>query len=323
VSTQLSIVVPCCNEEESLPALISVLTDVLPKVEPSFEVILIDDGSQDGSLRILREAAMADTRFRYISLSRNFGKEAAMLAGLSHSNGNSVAFLDADLQHPPQLLAEMLPKIDEGFEQVVGRRTRTHDPVVRSIFSRLYYRIMNRLIEVRLHDGEGDFRLLSRPAASALLTLGEYNRFSKGLYSWIGFRTAVIEYENQNRVAGATRWRFRELVNYGIDGILSFNSRPLRLSIWLGAAVTAVAFVYALWVLGDAIWHGNPVPGYVTTICIVVGFGGIQMIMLGVIGEYLGRIYLETKRRPHFLIRESSDPGQASVTVPLGPDYHA
>jgi hypothetical protein len=191
------------------------------------------------------------------------------------------------------------------------------------VFSRLYYRIMNRLVEVRLRDGEGDFRLLSRTAASALLTLGEYNRFSKGLYSWIGFRTAVIEYENQDRIAGSTRWRFRELINYGIDGILSFNSRPLRLSIWLGAAVTAVAFAYALWVLGDAIWHGNPVPGYVTTICIVVGFGGIRMIMLGVIGEYLGRIYLETKRRTHFLIRESSDPGQSSVTVPLGPDYHA
>jgi glycosyltransferase involved in cell wall biosynthesis len=320
--TRLSVVIPCYNEQESLPRLFEVLRRELPPIsDDDFEVILVDDGSRDGTLALLREAYAEDRRFRYLALSRNFGKEAAMLAGLSQSRGAAVAILDADLQHPPELLAQMLPLLDQGYQQVVARRTRQGDRPTRTFLSRAYYRLINRLIDVRVEDGVGDFRLLDRMAVRALLTLGESNRFSKGLFAWIGFETAVVDYENVGREAGETKWRFRDLLNYGIDGILSFNSRPLRLSIWFGAFVAFVAFLYAFWVLGAAIVNGNSAPGYVTTICAVVGFGGVQMILLGVIGEYLGRIYLETKRRPQFLLREGSDGPGMPVTVALGPEH--
>jgi polyisoprenyl-phosphate glycosyltransferase len=322
VPVELSVVVPCYNEEESLPSLVSALTSELSALVDNFEVILVDDGSSDRTLELLREINVADPRFRFAALSRNFGKESAMLAGLTQARGAKVAIIDADLQHPPTLLATMLPLIDSGFHQVVARRTRTDDPAFRTFLSRVYYRLINRLIEVKLEDGVGDFRVLSRVAVEALLSLGETNRFSKGLFAWIGFPTAVVDYENVSREHGATKWRLRDLFNYGIDGVVSFNYRPLRLSIWFGAMVTAIAFAYAVWVLGDAVINGNPVPGYVTTICAVVGFGGVQMILLGVIGEYLGRIYSETKGRPLFLLKESSEgPANTPVTVPLGPAH--
>jgi polyisoprenyl-phosphate glycosyltransferase len=320
----LSVVVPCYNEEESLPQLVKVLGEVLPDVAESFEVILVDDGSRDRTLEMLREVHAADPRFRYLALSRNFGKESAMLAGLSQARGAAVAIMDGDLQHPPQLLAEMVPLLDQGYQQVVARRTRDQDPAVRTFLSRLYYRMINRLIDVRLEDGVGDFRVLSSEAVRALLSLGETNRFSKGLFAWIGFPTAVVDYENVSREAGTTKWRLRDLFNYGLDGVISFNYRPLRLSIWFGLLVMAVAIGYAAWVLVDAIVHGNSAPGYVTIICAVTGFGGVQLILLGVIGEYLGRIYAETKRRPLFLLRESSEgPGRTPITVDLGPDHDA
>jgi polyisoprenyl-phosphate glycosyltransferase len=315
----LSVVVPCFDEEAGLAALFDELKQVLPTVARDFEVVLVDDGSSDRTLPLLREIAAADPRFRYLALSRNFGKESAMLAGLSNARGEAVAIIDADLQHPPQLLAQMVPLLDQGYEQVVARRTRTGDPAVRTALSRTYYRMINRLVDVHLEDGVGDFRVMSRNAVRALLALGEYNRFSKGLFSWIGFTTAVVDYENVSRETGQTKWRMRDLFNYGLDGILSFNTRPLRLAIYFGVLVAAVTFGYAVWVLWDAIVHGNEVPGYVTTICIVVGFGAVQMVLLGIIGEYLGRIYAETKHRPHFLVRESSDPDTA-VTVQLGPE---
>jgi glycosyltransferase involved in cell wall biosynthesis len=318
----LSVVVPCYNEEDVLPSMVAVLRDELTGLVGEFEVIFVDDGSRDDTLRLMREVSASDPRFRYLALSRNFGKEAAMLAGLSQARGDAVAIMDADLQHPPQLLKEMLARLDEGFEQVVARRTRTGDAAMRTFVSKMYYRVMNRLVDVQLQDGVGDFRVLSRKAVRALLALGECNRFSKGLFAWIGFATAVVDYENVRREAGATKWSMRSLVNYGIDGVVSFNTRPLRLAIYFGLMVSVVAFGYALWVLGDAILHGNPVAGYVTTICAVVGFGGVQMVLLGVIGEYLGRIYAETKRRPHFLLKESSDGADLTpVAVVLGPEH--
>lgn len=320
---ELSVVVPCYNEEESLPRLVEVLTEQLSALTPQFEVILVDDGSRDRTLAMLREVHRTHPRFRYLSLSRNFGKESAMLAGLSHARGEKVAIMDADLQHPPSLLATMLPLLATGeYSQVVARRTRTNDPVVRTALSRLYYKLMNRLVEVDLQDGVGDFRVLDRRAVRALLTLGETNRFSKGLFAWIGFPTAVVDYENVSRESGATKWRMRDLFNYGIDGVVSFNYRPLRMSIWLGILVTLVAVGYALWVLVDAIRYGNSVPGYVTTICAVTALGGVQLIVLGVIGEYLGRIYAETKQRPLFLLKESSETG-VPVTTALGREHEA
>ncbi|MBD3914332.1 glycosyltransferase family 2 protein [Nocardioides hwasunensis] len=320
---ELSVVVPCYNEEESLPRLVEVLAEELSALTPHFEVILVDDGSRDRTLPMLRSVHQEHPRFRYLSLSRNFGKESAMLAGLSHARGDRVAIMDADLQHPPTLLAQMLPLLDSGdYSQVVARRTRTDDPVVRTALSRLYYKMMNRLVDIELQDGVGDFRVLDRRAVQALLTLGESNRFSKGLFAWIGFPTAVVDYENVSRETGATKWSMRSLFNYGIDGVVSFNYRPLRMSIWLGIFVTVLAVAYAAWVLVDAIWHGNSVAGYVTTICAVTLLGGVQLIVLGVIGEYLGRIYAETKQRPLFLLKESSD-RDAPVTSALGREHEA
>lgn len=321
---ELSVVVPCFNEQESLPRLVAVLEEELGAITEAYEVVLVDDGSRDETLRILREVSRTRPRFRYLSLSRNFGKESAMLAGLSQARGDKVAIIDADLQHPPHLLAEMLPLLDGEYSQVVARRTRTDDPALRTFLSRLYYRLMNRLVDIELQDGVGDFRVLDKMAVRALLSLGETNRFSKGLFAWIGFPTAVVDYENVSREAGATKWRLRDLFNYGIDGVVSFNYRPLRMSIWFGVLVTAIAVGYALWVLVDAVVHGNAVPGYVTTIAAVTGFGGVQLIVLGVIGEYLGRIYAETKRRPLFLLKESSNgPEHTPVTTLLGPGHDA
>ncbi|WP_238993325.1 glycosyltransferase family 2 protein [Nocardioides caldifontis] len=317
----LSVVVPCFNEEDVLEQLVTVLRAELGAITDEFEVLLVDDGSRDRTLELMRAAHEQDPRFRYLALSRNFGKEAAMLAGLTQARHEAVAILDADLQHPPELLAKMLPLLDQGYEQVVARRTRKGDAVARTLLSRAYYRMMNRLVDVELEDGVGDFRVLSRKAVRAVLALGEYNRFSKGLFAWIGFPTAVIDYENVARGSGATKWTMRALVDYGIDGVLSFNNRPLRLAIYLGALATSVAVGYALWVLVDAILFGNPAEGYVTIICAVVGLGGIQMMVLGVLGEYLGRIYAETKRRPHFLLRESSEGAATPVAVLLGPEH--
>lgn len=321
---ELSVVVPCFNEEQVIDALLTALDTErarVPERYAEFEIVLVDDGSTDRTLERITKAAREDPRIRFISLSRNFGKEAAMLAGMSQARGRAVAIMDADLQHPPELLVQMLPILDAGYDQVVARRTRTGDGHVRNLLARGFYRAMNAMTEVKLEDGVGDFRLLSDTAVRAVLSLDEHNRFSKGLYAWIGFHTATIDYENVRRASGATKWKLRKLFSYGFDGMVSFNFRPLRLALYLGALVTTVALAYALWVLGAAIVVGNAVPGYVTLICTVVGLGGVQLMVLGVIGEYLGRIYMETKRRPHFLIRQSSDGhGQPAVAVRLGPE---
>jgi glycosyltransferase involved in cell wall biosynthesis len=303
----LSVVVPCYNESAVIDQLVATLVPALEEIGGTFEVILVDDGSSDDTLERLRALSAADARVRYLALSRNFGKEGAMLAGLSEAAGEAVAIMDADLQHPPELLAPMVRLLEAGYEQVVARRDRSGDPWLRTLLSRTYYRFVNGLIDVELEDGAGDFRVLNRTALRALLSLGESNRFSKGLFAWIGFRTTYLDYRNASRAAGESKWGMRSLVNYGIDSVISFNNKPLRLAIHAGVLISAVAVVYGIWVVGDAIVQGNSVPGYVTLICAVVGLGGLQMILLGVLGEYLGRIYTETKNRPHFLIRESSE----------------
>jgi len=243
-----------------------------------------------------------------------------MLAGLTYARGDAVVIMDADLQHPPHLVLEMLRRFDEGYDQVVARRTREGDSAVRTAFSRLYYRMVNSLVDVRMEDGVGDFRLLSRRAVDSLLQLNEYNRFSKGLFSWIGFPLATIDYENVARQGGgASKWSFRRLLNYGIDGIMSFNNAPLRLAIYLGALVTALAFAYVGFLIVAALGGGIDVPGYITLVTAVLGLGGIQLLFLGVIGEYIGRVYFEVKQRPHYLVAESAPPGQTAVTTPDSP----
>ncbi|MCI4061300.1 glycosyltransferase family 2 protein [Micromonospora sp. R77] len=303
---RLSVVVPCFNEEASVERLhetVSAALAELPDVD--VEVVYVDDGSEDGTLAALRRLAAADPTVCYTSLSRNFGKEAAMLAGLERATGDAVVIMDADLQHPPRLLPEMVALYRQGFDQVIARRDRRGDRLVRMLASRSFYRLVNWWIDVRLLDGAGDFRLLSRLAVDAVLAMPEYNRFSKGLFSWIGFRTAVVAHHNETRQAGKSRWTFGKLFNYAFDGLLSFNNRPLRLAIYGGLFLTLIAVAYMAWVVADAIEKGIDVPGYTTMIVSVIGLGGIQMMILGVIGEYIGRIYYETKRRPHYLVQET------------------
>ncbi|MFF7154661.1 glycosyltransferase [Streptomyces sp. NPDC008139] len=307
--TKLSVVVPCYDEEAVIDRFDAQTRAVLGGLPIEYEICYVDDGSADGTLARLR--ALADRHpdtTRYVSFSRNFGKEAAMLAGLREAEGDAVVIMDADLQHPPELIGRMLDLYSLGHDQVVARRGREGDKALRTALSRFYYRAVNRWVDVELTDGVGDFRLLSRPVADALLSLPENNRFSKGLFSWVGFDTVTFHYRNAAREAGSTKWRFGALLNYGMDGLISFNNRPLRLAIWLGVTLAGLGGLYAAWVTVDALVTGVDVPGYVTLVAIIVGLGGVQMVMLGLIGEYIGRIYYETKRRPHFLVKEAHHP---------------
>lgn len=302
----VSVVLPCYQEESNVDAAWAAIVDATSHLPVEIEAVYVDDGSTDATLLRLRELAANDPRVRYLSFSRNFGKESAMLAGLAHARGDVVVIMDADLQHPASLIEQMLTQHAAGFDQVVARRTRVGDRRSRTLSARLYYAIVNRLIDVRLDDGIGDFRMLSRTATDALLALQEYNRFSKGLFSWIGFPTAVVDYDNQSRQSGRSSWSLRRLLDYGIDGVLSFNNKPLRLAVYIGGVITALSVLYVLWIIGGALIYGIDSPGYVTLITAVLGLGGLQLAFLGIVGEYIGRIYFETKRRPHYLVKESS-----------------
>ncbi|MEU4503805.1 glycosyltransferase family 2 protein [Streptomyces sp. NPDC024089] len=304
---QVSVVVPCFNEDEVIEAFHRALVSVLEPTRRTFEICYVDDGSSDRTRARIGSLATADRRVRYTSFSRNFGKEAAMLAGLRMSRGDAVVLMDADLQHPPELLPRMLELRQRGYDQVVARRDRTGEGALRTLLSTAYYRAMGRCMDVSVIDGEGDFRLLSRTAVDAVLALPETNRFSKGIFSWIGFDTAAFTYRNVRRAAGSSKWGGRHLLNYGIDGLISFNTRPLRLAIHAGLALALAALGYALWIIADVALHGVGVPGYTTLLTAVVALGGIQLATLGVIGEYVGRIYCETKRRPHYVVRETSE----------------
>ncbi|GHH14579.1 glycosyltransferase family 2 protein [Streptomyces rubradiris] len=305
----ISIVAPCYNEEDVLARFHEEVQKVAEELLPlghDMEFVYVDDGSRDRTLAVLKELAAGDARVRYVSFSRNFGKEAALLAGLRHASGDSVIVMDADLQHPPVLIKRMVELREQGHDQVIARRTRTGDRLTRTLTARLYYRLVNRLVDVELVDGVGDFRLLSRRVVDAVLDLTEYNRFSKGLFAWVGFPSTTFEYQNAVREAGRSSWNLRGLLNYGLDGLLSFNNRPLRAALWLGVTLLLCAGAYTTWIVGAALVHGVQTPGYVTIITAVTALAGVQMVMLGVIGEYTGRIYYEVKRRPHFLVKATN-----------------
>ncbi|MER5357504.1 glycosyltransferase [Streptomyces sp. NPDC002785] len=304
---QVSIVVPCFNEDEVIEAFHRALISALEPTRRTFEICYVDDGSSDRTRARIGSLATADRRVRYTSFSRNFGKEAAMLAGLRMSRGDAVVLMDADLQHPPELVPRMLELRQRGYDQVVARRDRTGEGVLRTFLSAAYYRAMGRCMDVEVVDGEGDFRLLSRTAVDAVLALPETNRFSKGIFSWVGFDTVSFTYRNIQRAAGSSKWGSRHLFNYGIDGLISFNSRPLRLAIHVGLALALAALGYALWIISDVVLHGVAVPGYTTLLTAVVALGGIQLATLGIIGEYVGRIYSESKHRPHYVVRETNE----------------
>ncbi len=299
----ISIIAPCFNEEAVLSDFYREISKTMSNIG-DYEIIFVNDGSQDRTLDMLKRFALDDNRVNYLSFSRNFGKEAAMLAGLSFSKGDAVIIMDTDLQHPPFLIPQMVQMYNEGYDQVIAKRNRKGESIMRSFVSKLYYKLINRFVDVELVNGVGDFRLLSRRAVDALLSLNEYNRFSKGLFSWVGFKEYIIEYENVNRHSGESKWTFFKLLNYGIDGIVSFNNKPLRLAIYMGFAVTLLDILYVLVMFIKTLLYGVDVPGYFTTISSVLLLGGIQLIFLGIVGEYIGRIYYESKKRPHYILEE-------------------
>ncbi|WP_327731157.1 glycosyltransferase family 2 protein [Streptomyces sp. NBC_00487] len=305
----ISIVAPCYNEEAVVARFHEEIQKAAEELLPlghDMEFVYVDDGSRDRTLAVLKQLAELDARVRYVSFSRNFGKEAALLAGLRHASGDSVIVMDADLQHPPELIRRMVDLREQGYDQVMARRTRTGDGLLRTATARLYYRLVNRLVDVELVDGVGDFRLLSRRVVDSVLDLTEYNRFSKGLFAWVGFPGTTFEYENAVREHGRSSWSFRSLLDYGLDGLLSFNNRPLRAALHLGLCLLVCAGLYTAWIVGVALVKGVETPGYVTIVMAVTALAGVQMIMLGVIGEYTGRIYYEVKGRPHFLVKATN-----------------
>ncbi|MFE0474847.1 glycosyltransferase family 2 protein [Streptomyces sp. NPDC058947] len=317
----ISLVVPCYNEQAVLRHFHRRVSDhvTAAPVVDSYEFLFVDDGSSDDTLAVLRELAARDARVRYLSLSRNFGKEAAMLAGLRGATGDAVVLMDADLQHPPELLSRMAELHRQGFDQVLARRTRTGDGLLRTATARLYYRLVNRFMDVELVDGVGDFRLLSRRAVDAVLSLTESNRFSKGLFAWIGFPSTTFGYENAAREYGTSKWRLSGLFEHGLNGVISFNTRPLRAALHLGLALLLGAAGYALWIVGSVLVSGVDTPGYATLIAVMTALAGVHMVMIAVVGEYVGRIFHEVKRRPHYVLKETHAETHAAPASPTEP----
>ena len=303
----ISLIIPCYNEEASLPILWKALEDVKAlRPEFEYEYIFVDDGSRDRTLPILEDLAARDASVHYLSFSRNFGKEAGMYAGLNEARGEWVAILDADMQDPPSLLPQMFDILLKGeIDMVATRRvTRKGEPKIRSFFARFFYRLINRMTDVEIVDGARDFRVMTHEVADAILSLSERQRFSKGIFSWVGFRTEWIEYENIERAAGETKWSFWKLFKYAMDGIVSFTTVPLRLATFSGFFVSAASFIYIIYyVIRTLIW-GIPVPGYPSLLAFVLFLGGITLLALGILGEYLARTYMEVKRRPLYIIRK-------------------
>lgn len=309
----ISLIVPCYNEEESLPLFYAEATRVADEMKKShdaeFEIILVDDGSKDGTLRTAKDLHAMDSRVRYLSFSRNFGKEAAIFAGLKAARGDYAALLDADLQDPPSLLPGMLDALLSGeYDCAATRRTtRKGEPPIRSIFARMFYRLIHKMSDTEIMDGARDFRLMSRKVVEAVLSLGEYNRFSKGIFGWVGFRTKWIAYENVERAAGQTKWNFWKLFLYSIEGIVGFTTAPLAAAALLGLLFCLAALFMILVIILRTLIFGDPTSGWPSLVCIILLCSGVQLFCTGVLGEYLAKTYLEVKRRPLYLIREDSD----------------
>ena len=305
----ISIIVPCYNEEESIPQFYREVTKVISAMDIETEIIFIDDGSKDRTLAVVRKLHELDKRVRYISFSRNFGKEAGMLAGLQAAKGDFVAVMDADLQDPPSLLPDMYKAVtEEGFDCAATRRTtRKGEPPIRSFFARMFYKIINKISDANIVDGARDFRLMSRKMVDAVLSMGEYNRFSKGIFGWVGFRTKWLEYVNVERVAGETKWSFWKLFKYSMEGIMAFSTTPLYITSAMGFIVCIVAFLLACCYAVKALIFADLAAGFPTMVCLMLFLGGIQLIGIGVVGMYLSKTYLETKKRPIYIVKETED----------------
>lgn len=306
---KVSLVVPCYNEEEVLPYFYEEFCRVAKQLSDYIvEVIFIDDGSKDQTLSVVKKFSEKDARVKYLSFSRNFGKEAAIYAGFQYADGEYVAMLDADLQDPPSLLPKMLQAIkEEGYDSVATRRvSRKGEPPVRSFFARCFYKLMNKISTAEIMDGARDYRLMTRQFKDAILEISEYNRFSKGIFGWVGFKTKWIEFENVERKAGETKWSFWKLFKYSLEGIIGFSTAPLAMVSMLGVGVCMIAFLFLLFILVKTICFGDPVAGWPSMACMILMLGGIQLLCMGILGMYLSKTYLETKKRPIYICGETN-----------------
>ncbi|MBO5259316.1 MAG: glycosyltransferase family 2 protein [Agathobacter sp.] len=305
----ISIIIPCYNEEATLPVLYEELKKLSVQLEAyDLEYVFVNDGSSDRTFSMLTEMAKQDEKVKYISFSRNFGKEAALFAGLSNAKGDYIATMDADMQDPPSLLPEMVADLESGeYDNVATRRVnRIGEPPIRSFFARCFYKLMHHLSDIELVDGARDYRLMRREMVDSILAVGEYNRFSKGIYAWVGYKTKWIAYENVERSAGETKWSFWKLLHYSIDGIVNFSNVPITISSYLGLILTVISFIAIIFEIIRALVFGDPVAGWPSLVCIITFIGGIQLFCMGIMGQYISKTYMEVKKRPHYIIRDTN-----------------
>ncbi len=307
---KISVIVPCYNEQEAIPFFYEEIVKVSQSMEQEavFEYLFINDGSKDQTVKVLKDLAQKDERVKYISFSKNFGKEAAMYAGLEKSTGEYVAVIDVDLQDPPNLLPKMFHDLDCGIYDCVATRrvSRKGEPPIRSFFAKMFYAMINKISKTEIVDGARDYRLMTRQMVDAIVSLKEYNRFSKGIFSWVGFNTKWIEYQNVERRAGETKWSFWKLLKYSLDGIVAFSTVPLSIASFLGLILCLVAFILICIIVIKTWAFGDPVAGYPSLICVILFIGGVQLFCIGILGKYLSQTYLETKKRPIYLIKEQN-----------------
>ncbi|MFI3102177.1 glycosyltransferase family 2 protein [Streptococcus suis] len=305
----ISVIVPCFNEEEAIPYFYDAMEKVRKEMGEQFEYIFVNDGSKDRTLTVLRQLSGQDRAVRYLSFSRNFGKEAALYAGLQAAQGELVTVMDVDLQDPPEMLMEMKAMLDgnPGLDCVGTRRvSRDGEPPIRSFFARLFYKLMNKISQVEVVDGARDFRLMRRHMVDAILSVSEYNRFSKGIFAWVGFETEYLPYENVERVAGETSWSFWKLLSYSIEGIINFSDTPLNIASYTGFFTFLLSLVLMVFVVFKTLVFGDPTIGWPSTICIILFLGGLQLMTIGILGKYLAKVFLETKKRPIYIVKEKS-----------------
>lgn len=304
----LSIIVPCYNEEESVPLFYEETVrqeDFFHKKDVEFEFIFVDDGSKDQTVSAVKALREKDERVHLVSFSRNFGKEAAIMAGLEKATGDFTVLMDADLQDPPAILPEMYAYIEQGYDSVATRRVdRKGEPPIRSFFARRFYALMRKISKTEIVDGARDYRLMTRQVTDAILSMKEYNRFSKGIFGWVGYQTKWLEYENVQRAAGETKWSFWKLFLYSLDGIMAFSTVPLSISSFFGILFCVIAFIFLIFIFVRAMIYGDPVAGWPSMMCIISLIGGVQLMCLGIMGQYLSKMYMEVKDRPKYLVKE-------------------
>ena len=304
----ISIVVPCFNEEKAIPLFYKELISVVVVMDYQYEIIFVDDGSTDKTKEVIKSLADKDDHVLFLSLSRNFGKESAMYAGICNAQGDLTVIMDADLQDPPAFLPEMIHILStEDYDSVATRRvTRDGEPLIRSWFARRFYKIINRYSDADIMDGARDYRMMRRGMLDAVISMSEYNRFSKGIFGWVGFKTKWIDYENKERVAGETKWSFWKLLKYAIDGIINFSEVPLKIASWWGMGFSGFSFLMLVFIVLRRLVFGDPVAGWASTICVIIFAGGIQLLSAGIVGQYIAKVYAEVKNRPRYIISEEN-----------------